>query len=129
MQTLSDGGGIYTLGRQPGTVLRGNAIHGIRRNAGRAPSNGIFFDQGTMDLVMEDNVLWDIATTPIRWHWTYANVVRRNIFVLHEGQRIAHYNRAQAQDIRYEDNRTEDAATWSADQASAIIDGCGPRSE
>jgi hypothetical protein len=128
MQTLSDGGGIYTLGRQPGTVLRGNAIHGIRRNAGRAPSNGIFFDQGTMDLVAEENVFWDIDTTPIRWHWTYANTVRGNTFVLREGQRIAHYNRAKAQDISYEGNRTPDEATWSPDRAQAIMGGAGPRS-
>ncbi|MHC4964583.1 MAG: right-handed parallel beta-helix repeat-containing protein [Planctomycetota bacterium] len=127
MQTLSDGGGIYTLGRQPGTVLRGNAIHDIRRNAGRAPSNGIFFDQGTMDLVMEENMIWDIDTTPVRWHWTYGNVVRHNTFVLHEGQRIAHYNRAKAQDISYEGNRTPDRKTWSPDRAQVIIRGAGPR--
>jgi hypothetical protein len=129
MQTLSDGGGIYTLGRQPGTVLRGNAIHDIRRNAGRAPSNGIFFDQGTMDLVTEDNVFWDIDTTPIRWHWTYGNTVRNNTFVLHEGQRVAHYNRAKAQDISYEGNRTPGKETWSPDRAEAIIHEAGPRSE
>jgi hypothetical protein len=129
MQTLSDGGGIYTLGRQPGTVLRGNAIHDVRRNAGRAPSNGIFFDQGTMDLLVDDNVFWDVDTTPIRWHWTYANIVRRNTFVLHEGQRVAHYNRAKAQDISYEDNRTPDRETWSPEDAHAIIKRAGPRSE
>jgi ketosteroid isomerase-like protein len=129
MKVLSDGGGIYTLGRQPGTVLRGNAIHDVRRNAGRAPSNGMFLDQGTMDLVIEDNVFWDIDTTPIRWHWTYTNIVRRNTFVLGEGQRIAHYNRAKAEDISYEDNRTPDRKSWSAALAAAIVREAGPRSE
>jgi hypothetical protein len=103
MQVLSDGGGIYTLGLQPGTVLRSNAIHDIHRNAGRAPSNGIFFDQGTTDLLVEGNVFWGIDTTPIRWHWTYANTVRDNTFVLREGQMIARYNRAKAEDITYEE--------------------------
>ena len=46
MQLLSDGGGIYTLGRQPGTILRGNVIHDVPVNAGRAESNGIFMDEG-----------------------------------------------------------------------------------
>jgi hypothetical protein len=129
MQTLSDGGGIYTLGRQPGTVLRGNVIHDIRRNAGRAPSNGMFLDQGTMDLVIEENVFWDIDTTPIRWHWTYTNIVRNNTFVLTEGQRIAHYNRAKAEDISYEGNRTPDRKSWSPDLGAAIVDRAGPRSK
>ena len=29
MQILSDGGGIYTLGRQPGSILSENQIHHI----------------------------------------------------------------------------------------------------
>jgi hypothetical protein len=127
MQTLSDGGGIYTLGRQPGTVLRGNAIHHVQQNAGRAPSNGIFFDQGTMDILVERNIIWAIDTTPIRWHWTYQNTVRDNTFVLHEGQRMAHYNRAKAEDITYEDNRTPDESSWSPDQAEAIIRAAGKK--
>lgn len=127
MQTLSDGGGIYTLGLQPGTVLRGNAIHEVRRNAGRAPSNGVFLDQGTTGIVIEDNVFWAIDTTPIRWHWTYQNTVRNNTFVLGEGQEIAHYNRARAEDIRYEGNRSVQAADWSGEGASAIVGAAGPR--
>ena len=126
MQTLSDGGGIYTLGRQPGTVLRGNAIHGVHRNAGRAPSNGIFFDQGTMELVVEDNVFWAIDTTPIRWHWTYENTVRHNTFVLREGQRIAHYNRATPEQVAYEDNLTPAEGSLSTTPAEAIRAGAGP---
>jgi len=126
MRTLSDGGGIYTLGLQPGTILRGNAIHDIRRNAGRAPSNGIFFDQGTSETLTESNVFWDIDTTPLRWHWTYANRVAGNTFVLSEGQGIARYNRAKAEDIDYDDNKTLSADGWSERLAREIIEGAGP---
>lgn len=127
MRALSDGGGIYTLGLQPGTVLRGNAIHDIRRNAGRAPSNGMFLDQGTTDIVIEGNTFWAIDTTPIRWHWTYANIVRRNVFVLDAGQRIAHYNRAEASDIVYTDNRTIDPDAWDGGEVESVIRAAGPR--
>lgn len=106
MQVLSDGGGIYTLGLQPGTVLRGNAIHDVSANAGRAPSNGMFLDQGTTGITIERNIFWNIDRTPIRWHWTYQNTVRDNLFVMSEGQEIAQYNRASPEDITYENNQT-----------------------
>lgn len=127
MQTLSDGGGIYTLGRQPGTVLEGNAIHDIRRNTGRAPSNGIFFDQGTSETLTRGNVFWNIDTTPLRWHWTYANRVIENTFVLSKGQEIAHYNRAQAEDIEYADNQRMNSVEWSSEAARSIPNRAGPR--
>jgi hypothetical protein len=127
MKTLSDGGGIYTLGRQPGTVLRHNAIHDVRRNAGRAPSNGIFLDQGTTELVVEKNVFWGIDTTPLRWHWTYENIVRNNVFALTESQGIAHYNRAKAEDITYEDNRTIEDDGRVPDAAREIVKQAGVR--
>lgn len=127
MQTLSDGGGIYTLGLQPGTALRGNAIHDIVRNAGRAPSNGMFLDQGTTDIVIERNVFWAIDMTPIRWHWTYHNTVRQNVFVLREGQEIAYYNRAKAEDIAYEDNVTLGESPDPQGHAAGIVRGAGVR--
>jgi hypothetical protein len=55
---LSDGGGIYTLGWQPGTVLRGNLIHDTDRLHGRADQNGIFFDQGSKGYLVEDNIIF-----------------------------------------------------------------------
>ena len=42
MKKLADGAGIYTLGFQPGTVLRGNLIHNVHRSAyahGGAPTD------------------------------------------------------------------------------------------
>ncbi len=70
MTLLADGGGIYTLGLQPGTVLRGNYIHHIRRSAfaGSAPNNGIFFDEGSKDFLVEGNVIHDTLQAPIRFN-------------------------------------------------------------
>ena len=76
--TLSDGGGIYTLGRQPGTILRNNHIHDVRVNAGRAESNGIFMDEGTTDLLVEGNHIHDIARSPMRFHQAGRNTLRNN---------------------------------------------------
>lgn len=126
MQELSDGGGIYTLGLQPGTVLRGNAIHDIVRNAGRAPSNGMFLDQGTTGIVIEGNTFWSIDMTPIRWHWTYANTVRGNTFVLREGQEVFQFNRATPDDIAYIENTEAPADTWDERRADSIAGRCGP---
>ncbi len=77
MQQLSDGGGIYTLGYQPGTVIRGNHIHDVHRSpyAHAAPNNGLFIDEGSKGYVFEKNVIHDTAGQPVRhnrnrpeWH-------------------------------------------------------------
>ncbi|MFP4057292.1 MAG: right-handed parallel beta-helix repeat-containing protein [Candidatus Brocadiia bacterium] len=70
MMLLADGGGIYTLGFQPGTALRGNHIHAVHRSrfAGRAPNNGVFLDQGSKGFLIEGNVIYDTAQSPIRFN-------------------------------------------------------------
>ncbi len=68
MQMLSDGGGIYTLGRQPGTVLRGNLIHDVPAARGTAESNGIFMDQGSTGMLVEENGCFGIGQAPIRFN-------------------------------------------------------------
>ncbi len=72
MTRLGDGGGIYTLGLQPGSVIRGNHIHAIRRSqfAQAAPNNGIFFDEGTTGFRVEGNVIYATSGEPIRFNQT-----------------------------------------------------------
>jgi hypothetical protein len=78
MQILSDGGGIYTLGRQPGTTLSNNHIHHIPLNAGKAQSNGIFMDQGSSGMIVRDNRIHHIAKSPIRFHKAKVNKIHEN---------------------------------------------------
>ena len=71
MQKLADGGGIYTLGRQPGTIIRNNYIHDVKRSGfahGGAPNNGIFIDQGSTDFLFASNVIRDTSGDPIRFN-------------------------------------------------------------
>jgi hypothetical protein len=75
MRKLADGGGIYSLGFQPGTVLRGNHIHNVHRSAfcTGAPNNGFFVDQGSKAFLFERNVVYDTAGEPIRFNLNERN--------------------------------------------------------
>jgi hypothetical protein len=73
MKKLADGGGIYTLGLQPGMVLRGNLIYDVHRSGyahGGAPNNGIFFDQGSKGYLVEGNIIYGASGDPIRFNQT-----------------------------------------------------------
>ncbi len=78
MQLLSDGGGIYTLGRQPGTIIENNDISGVPHAAGRAESNGMFLDEGTTGLTIRDNTIRFVAQSPLRFHRAGKNIVTNN---------------------------------------------------
>lgn len=105
MQTLSDGGGIYTLGRQPGTVLRGNLIHDIPANAGRAESNGMFIDEGSSLLTIEGNTIYRTARSPIRFHRAEKDTIKGNLLVSPPGVPTFRYNSTDPRTMTFTDNR------------------------
>jgi hypothetical protein len=88
---LSDMGGIYTLGVQPGTVIRGNLVHGVRS----AHYGGwcIYPDEGSSHELIEDNVCYDADRQAFHQHYGRENVVRNNIFAF-GGEAVATYSRA-----------------------------------
>jgi hypothetical protein len=57
MRLRNDGGGIYTLSRQPGTIIRGNHIH----DAGPGQPGGIYLDEGSADIEVADNVVYAVG--------------------------------------------------------------------
>jgi hypothetical protein len=111
MQILSDGGGIYTLGLQPGTILRGNRIHDVPVNAGRAESNGIFMDEGSTAILVEGNTIYNIARSPIRFHRAGVNTIRDNVLVSAPDVPTFRYN-STPEHMRMEGNTKIEAKTW-----------------
>ena len=67
---LCDGGCIYTLGFQPGTVIRGNHLHDAHRSryAQGAPNNGMFIDEGSKGFLFERNVIYNTAAELVRFN-------------------------------------------------------------
>ena len=104
MNKLSDGGGIYSLGQQPGSRINNNLIHDITVNAGRAESNGMFLDEGTRDLVIENNIIYNIARSPLRFHKAFNNLVQNNILVCGKDIPPIRYNRTKEDNIKKNEN-------------------------
>ncbi|MCA9249300.1 MAG: right-handed parallel beta-helix repeat-containing protein [Planctomycetales bacterium] len=107
LQVLSDGGGIYTLGRQPGTVLRANKIFAIPANQGRAESNGIFMDEGSSLILVEQNEIRDIDRSPIRFHQALEVTLRANRLFPRGEVPPFRYNSAKAETMTFEANVIE----------------------
>jgi hypothetical protein len=122
MQVLSDGGGIYMLGLQPGTVITGNLIHDIPLNAGRAESNGMFLDEGTTGVEISDNIIYNIAKSPLRFHRATTNIVKNNMLVCSGENPPLRYNNTPVENIVLENNRIlkEDSPTDRAALEAAV---------
>lgn len=105
MNILSDGGGIYMLGLQPGSVIRYNHIHDVEINAGRAESNGMFLDEGITDVLVENNLIYNIAKSPLRFHKATKNLVKGNYLFCTGGNPPIRYNSTKEEDIEKVDNK------------------------
>jgi len=126
MLVLSDGGGIYTLGRQPGTRLVENVIHDVPPNAGRAESNGMFLDEGSDQLEIAGNTIFAVACSPLRFHRAEQVTVRNNALVLSSEKSPAiAYNRTDPQTIRQHGNRV--LLPGDFDAAGIVPPVAGPR--
>jgi hypothetical protein len=127
MQVMSDGGGIYTLGRQPGTRLAGNVIHAIPPNVGLAQSNGMFLDQGTSELVVEGNTIYDVARAPIRFNMAGPNVLRGNRLAVPPGQEMIHCDATDRKQITLESNQEFPGNSWRPAPDDPALKNAGPR--
>jgi len=70
LNTMADGGALYTLSRQPGTVLAENYVFDIVRQPwlGGYEINGMFMDEGSNLITVRDNVFQNIDDQDIRFN-------------------------------------------------------------
>lgn len=78
---LSDMGGIYTLGVQPGTRLRYNLIHDVESRT-LDGARGIYLDEGSSDMLIENNICFRTKSNLFHHHYGRHNLVRNNIFAM-----------------------------------------------
>lgn len=83
MNLLDDGGGIYTLSKQPGTYISENHIHDIRRSpwAGLYAVAGIYLDNGSDWITVENNVFQNVEVKIHQNTGSNSPVGAHNIFV------------------------------------------------
>jgi len=91
MMLMGDGGGIYTLNVQPGTVIRNNVVHDVRGYY--AGGNGIYMDSSSGRMLVENNIVCRIIHTSVVLGGarTVGSVIRNNIFALGGAERIGGY--------------------------------------
>lgn len=82
---MSDLGGIYALGVQPGTVISGNLIREVRGYPGYGPGGGagawgIYADEGFSQAVIENNVVVGTDSGAFHLHYGRNDTLRNNLF-------------------------------------------------
>lgn len=82
---LSDLGGIYLLGMQPGTVIRNNVIHNV--SSFTYGGWGIYLDEGSSDVLVENNIVYDVKSAGFFQHYGKDNIIQNNVFAFgHDSQ-------------------------------------------
>jgi hypothetical protein len=116
---LSDMGGIYTLGRQPGTTIRSNLWHDIA--AFRYGGWGIYFDEGSSEILAEKNLVYRTTHGGFHQHYGATNIFRNNIIAFardHQIQRTRpepHPSFSFETNIVYFDSGSLLTGDWSKD--------------
>ena len=117
---LSDMGGIYTLGKQPGTRIINNLWHDI---AGlRYGGWGIYFDEGSSGILAESNVVYRTTHGGFHQHYGETNRVWNNIFAFGRDQQLQrtrvepHQSFSFQTNIVFFDTGILLGGNWSGDQ-------------
>ena len=119
-EMLSDMGGIYTLGMQPGTRIRNNLIHDIASFT--YGGWGIYPDEGSTEMLIENNIVYHCKSAGFHQHYGRENVVRNNIFALNRENQLMrtraepHVSFLFERNIVYFDQGRLLGSNWSGDE-------------
>lgn len=99
---LSDMGGVYTLGAQPGTRVEGNLIHDVKsRNYG---GWGLYSDEGSAYITFFGNICYNCSQNCYHQHYGTMNTVRNNIFAAAGGALVAITRREAHEELLFSEN-------------------------
>lgn len=112
---LSDMGGFYGLGNAPSTVIKGNHVHDIASH--RYGGWGLYTDEGSGDVLFENNLVHDTSESGFHQHYGYANRIKNNIFAFGKKAQIQRSRNETRLTFTYEKN----IVVW--DPASPLLDG------
>lgn len=77
---FSDGGGIYTLGISPGTVIRNNVVHDVLPTPQMPVGGcGIYLDEGSSGIAVENNIVYNVGAAAFTQHYGKENTARNNV--------------------------------------------------
>ena len=114
---LSDMGAVYTLGIQRGTVIRNNLIHDV--NAFTYGGWGLYTDEGSTEILLENNVVYRCKSAGFHQHYGRDNIVRNNIFAFGKEHQLmrtreeAHSSFTFEKNIVYFDSGDLLGSNWS----------------
>ncbi|HVV00703.1 MAG TPA: right-handed parallel beta-helix repeat-containing protein, partial [Verrucomicrobiae bacterium] len=99
---LSDMGGIYTLGRQPGTRILNNVFHDI--SGIRYGGWGIYLDEGSSGIIVQSNIVRRTTHGGFHQHYGETNRIENNIFALGRDQQLQLSVAEAHQSLRFRHN-------------------------
>ncbi len=113
---MSDTGAIYTLGLSTGTRLDHNLIHDCWNYPPQPGAGGIYPDEGSSGITIENNVVYDTISGGFTMHYGEGNLVRNNIFAFGRDQQVVRGRDEEHLAFTFERNLIyyDSGATWVA---------------